>query len=154
MPEPTVPAAAAAAAAGLTVAVPPALMLFGVPTGMRPDDLIAGAVGAAAAILLLGAVPSTGDTARELVRTTGKRAGFALISAAFAGYAAPVVGAVVLGMLGTVVAEPKLAELATPLRLLGAAVIGAGAERFLRAFINRGASTIEGKPAAKPEGGA
>lgn len=111
MPEPIATAAGTLAAA--TVAVP-ALTLLGVPLGLRPDVLIAGFAGAIAAIGLLNAVPSTGDTWRELVRTSARRIGFAVASSLTAGYLAP----------ASQVTEPFI---------LGAAfVIGAGAQTALR----------------------
>ena len=67
----------------------PALTAFGVPLGLRADILLAGFLGALAAIVLLNSVPSTGDTWRELLRTTGRRAGVAIASAVTAGYLTP-----------------------------------------------------------------
>lgn len=65
MPEPITPAAATLASA--TAAVP-TLVAFGVNLGLRPDVLVAGFAGALVAIVLLGSVPSDGDTWRHLAR--------------------------------------------------------------------------------------
>lgn len=86
MPEPTSVATATLVMAGAAV---PALTAFGVPLGLRADILLAGFLGALAAIVLLNSVPSTGDTWRELIRTTGRRAGVAIASAITAGYLTP-----------------------------------------------------------------
>jgi hypothetical protein len=66
-----------------------ALTAFGVPLGLRVDVLMAGFMGALVAIVLLNTVPSTGDTARELFKTTFRRAFVCLASAAVAGYLVP-----------------------------------------------------------------
>lgn len=111
MPEPTTTALATVATAAATV---PALTVLGVPLGLRADVLIAGFGGALAAIALLNAVPGSGDTWRELLRTTWRRVGFSAASSVTAGYLAPVTQA------------PESL-------LLGAAfVIGAGAQQALR----------------------
>lgn len=86
MAEPTSVASATLIMAGATV---PALTAFGVPLGLRADILLAGFFGALAAVVLLNSVPSTGDTWRELLRTTGRRAGVAIASAVTAGYLTP-----------------------------------------------------------------
>lgn len=111
MPEPI--SVASATLAGATVAVP-ALTLLGVPLGLRPDVLIAGFAGAIAAIGLLNAVPSTGDTWRELLRTSARRIGFAVASALTAGYLAPA------------------AQVPEGFMLGAAFVVGAGAQQALR----------------------
>lgn len=111
MPEPISTAASTLVAASVAV---PAITLLGVPLGLRADVLIAGFGGAIAAIALLNAVPSTGDTWRELVRTSARRIGFAVASSLTAGYLAP-------------------ASQVPEAFLLGAAfVIGAGAQQALR----------------------
>jgi len=120
MPEPTTTTAAAVtlAAAGATV---PALTAFGVPLGLRPDLLVAGFAGALVAIVLLDSVPSTGDTLRELLRTSARRMAVAIASSLVAGYLAP--------MLAAAVPEPAL---------LGSAFLaGVGAQQTLRRAIAR-----------------
>lgn len=86
MPEPTSSAAATLAASAIAV---PALQLAGVSLGLRADVLLAGFCGAVAAMALLNTVPGSSDTVRELVRTTFRRVGVATASAAFSGYATP-----------------------------------------------------------------
>jgi NaMN:DMB phosphoribosyltransferase len=86
MPEPT----SLATLAGSAIAVP-MLTIAGVSLGLRADVLLAGFSGAVAAMTLLNSVPSTGDTTRELLRTTAKRVGVATGSAVTAGYTAPLV---------------------------------------------------------------
>lgn len=120
MPEPTSTAAATVVAAGVTV---PALSLLGVPLGLRPDLLVAGFGGALVSIILLNTVPSTGDTWRELLRTTVRRMSVAGASALTAGYLAP------LTLL--------LAALPDSLLLGAAFVTGSAAQRVLRGAISR-----------------
>lgn len=86
MPEPISPSAAILAASPPAVA---ALTAFGVNLGLRPDVLVAGFAGALAAIVLLGSVPSEGDTWQHLVKTTGRRIGVALTSSLVSGYLTP-----------------------------------------------------------------
>ena len=86
MAEPTSVATATLIMAGAAV---PTLTAFGLPLGLRADILLAGFLGALAAIVLLNSVPSTGDTWRELLRTTARRAGVAIASAVTAGYLTP-----------------------------------------------------------------
>ena len=129
MPEPISAATGTLVAAAAAV---PVVTVLGIPLGLRPDVLIAGFGGALAAIALLNAVPGTGDTWRELLRTTLRRIGFAVASSLTAGYLAPV----------TQVPESIL---------LGAAfVIGAGAQQALRWAIKLRTS---GAP-TEPVGGA
>jgi len=121
MPEPTSTTAAA------TLITAPAavsmLTAFGVNLGLRPDVLVAGFAGALVAIILLGSVPSEGDTWQHLLRTTIKRMAVSLASSLTAGYCTPVV------MLAVSMPDPLL---------LGAAFgIGAGAQRVLRNAIDR-----------------
>ena len=58
MAEPTSVATATLLMAGAAV---PTITAFGVPLGLRPDVLLAGFLGAMAAIALLNTVPSSGD---------------------------------------------------------------------------------------------
>jgi len=116
MPEPVSTAASTLVAA--TVAVP-TLTAFGVQLGLRPDVLVAGFSGALVAIVLLNSVPSTGDTWRELLRTTGRRIAVALTSSLTAGYLAPL----------TPAADGSLLALSF--------VAGAGAQQVLRSAIER-----------------
>lgn len=102
MPEPTTTTAAAIAsytAASLTV---PVLTAFGIPLGLRPEVLAAGFGGALAALGLLNSVPATGDTWHHLVKDTGKRIMFAVLSSLTAGYLAPLVFALLPSQVQTV----------------------------------------------------
>lgn len=88
MSEPsTIAVVAGYSAASLTL---PVLTAFGIPLGLRPEVLAAGFGGALAALGLLNSVPATGDTWRHLVKDTGKRIMFAVLSSLTAGYLAPV----------------------------------------------------------------
>ncbi|MFC5524005.1 hypothetical protein [Polaromonas jejuensis] len=133
MPEPTSTAAATLVAAAAAV---PALTAFGVPLGLRPDLLVAGFSGGIVAIILLNSVPSTGDTWRELVRTTLRRMAVAVASSLTAGYLAP------LALL--------LASLPESLLLGSAFAVGGGAQHVLMFFIQRfaGKSAAAGGPVA------
>lgn len=105
-----------------TVAVP-ALTAFGVNLGLRPDVLLAGFAGALVAIVLLGSVPTDGDTWRHLIRATFRRLAVALASSLTAGYITP------LALL--------MANLPDALLLGVAFATGAGAQRILRGAIER-----------------
>ncbi|MGH6625134.1 MAG: hypothetical protein ACRECD_01080 [Burkholderiaceae bacterium] len=131
MAEPTSTATATLAAAAAAV---PALSVAGVPLGLRPDLLLAGFNGSIVAIILLNSVPGTGDTWRELLRTTLSRIMVAVASSLTAGYLAP------LALL--------LASLPESLLLGGAFAVGAGAQQVLMAAIRR----LGGRPAAAGEG--
>jgi hypothetical protein len=124
MPEPT-------STVGLVVGAVavPMLTIFGVSLGLRTDELIAGFAGALAAIALLDSVPRADDTFGELWRSSVRRVGVALASAFTAGYLVPLVG--------------LLAHVPAPLELSLAFVSGAGAQRFLKAIIERGARKVE-----------
>lgn len=117
MAEPTTTGVATLIMAGAAV---PALTAFGVPLGLRADVLLAGFLGALAAIALLNSVPSSGDSLRELLQTTLRRAFVAIASSVTAGYLAPA-------------ALPDHLALAS---LLGIAfVVGAGAQKALAVAI-------------------
>lgn len=118
MPEPT----SIATLAGSAVAVP-VLTIAGVSLGLRADVLLAGFAGAVAAMTLLNTVPASGDTTRELMRTTLKRVGVAVGSAVTAGYTAPL-----MAMLNGV---PEALVLGVSF------VVGAGAMRLLPWLIER-----------------
>ena len=120
MPEPISPAAATFAAASAAV---PALTAFGVPLGLRADLLIAGFGGSLVAIILLNTVPASGDTWRELLRTTVRRMAVACASSITAGYLAP------LALL--------MAALPDSLLLGCAFAVGGGAQQVLRFAIAR-----------------
>jgi NaMN:DMB phosphoribosyltransferase len=92
MPEPTSTATATLVVTGLGAV--PILTVAGVSLGLRSDVLLAGFCGAIAAMTLLGSVPGTGDTWRELLKTTLRRVGVAIGSAVFAGYSAPLLSLV------------------------------------------------------------
>lgn len=119
------------------IAAPPAvaaLTAFGINLGLHPAVLLAGFAGALGAIVLLGSVPSEGDTWQHLVRTTLRRMAVALVSSLTAGYLTP------LSML--------LVQMPEPLMLAVAFSIGAGAQRILRGAIDRVAT---GRPAQQGE---
>lgn len=128
MPEPTSSAVATLVTTG---AVVPLLTAFGVPLGLRADVLLAGLLGALAAIVLLNTVPPTGDSIKELLRTTARRIGVAVASAVTAGYLLPAVmndGAA----LSTILA--------------GAFVVGAGAQKLLAVAIEKMSQRVEKLP--------
>lgn len=120
MPEPTSTATATVAAASLAV---PALTAFGIPLGLRPEYLMAGFAGALVSIVLLNAVPSSGDTWLQMLRTAGRRIAVAVASSITAGYLTPVLGA------GVTLSEPVALGLAF--------AAGAAAQRALRSVITR-----------------
>lgn len=120
MPEPTTTAVVTLSTAAATV---PALTAFGIPLGLRPELLMAGFAGALVAIVLLNAVPSTGDTWREMARTAVRRILVAVASSLTAGYLTPMLGAGV--------------SLSDPVGMGSAFVVGAAAQRVLRAAIAR-----------------
>ena len=123
MPEPTTATAAAVATMAAAAASTTAVTAFGVPLGLRADLLVAGFAGALVAIILLGTVPSTGDTWRELVRATVRRMMVAFASSLTAGYLTP------LAMLVAALPESLL---------LGAAfAVGGGAQQVLMGIIRR-----------------
>jgi hypothetical protein len=134
MPEPTSTAATTLAAS--TVAVP-VLAAFGISLGLRADMLLAGFGGGIAAIAFLNAVPSTGDTWRELVRTTARRVGFCFASALFAAYTAP------LFLIFNGIREEAVLGIAF--------VAGSGASLLLPWLIDRMKGGKGEKPAEKPE---
>jgi hypothetical protein len=134
MPEPTTTAAGAATLVSAP-AVVSALTLFGVSLGLRPDVLIAGFSGALVSIVLLSSVPGDGDTWRHLVGTTVKRMLVSLASSLTAGYLTP------LSLL-------PLGDVHLSILLGTAFVIGAGAQQFLRAAIDRHSA-----PRNTPQGG-
>ena len=136
MTDPTSTTAAGLTLAGQAVAVP-VLTLFGMKLGLRLDILLAGFGGAVAAMALLNTVPSTGDTWRELMRTSTKRVGVAVGSAVTAGYTAP--------LLGLINGVPEA------LLLSVAFVAGAGAMQILPWLIERFG---KGRGAAAATGGA
>lgn len=116
MPEPTSTAAGIATLA-ITAMSTTAVTAFGIPLGLRADFLVAGLFGSLGAIIILNTVPSTGDTWRELVRTTVRRMCVAVASSLTAGYLTP------MFMPAAYVSEP--------LQLGAAFVIGAFAQRML-----------------------
>jgi hypothetical protein len=114
------------AAATVTV---PVLTIFGVPLGLRPDILVAGFGGALAAIILLNSVPSSGDTWREMLRTSTRRMAVVLASSVTAGYLVP------LSLL--------LANVPESLQLAAAFAVGAGAQQALAKAVSRFAAGTE-----------
>lgn len=128
MAEPTSVATATLLMAGAAV---PTITAFGVPLGLRPDVLLAGFLGAMAAIALLNTVPSSGDTWRELVRTTLRRAFVTITSAFVAGYLAP----------ATISDSAALSTL-----LSAAFAVGAGAQGVLKIAVERLGSKGDPQP--------
>lgn len=122
MPEPTSTAAGVLTVATGTAATA-VLTAFGVPLGLRVDLLIAGFAGALVAIVLLNTVPSTGDTWRELLRTTLRRMAVACASSITAGYVTP------LALLAANVPEALLLSMAF--------LVGSCAQRALSAVSER-----------------
>lgn len=130
MAEPVTTTAAHATLAASAAAVP-ILSVFGVPLGLRADELLAGFAGALAAISLLDSVPMTGDTLGELTRSSLRRVFVAIGSAVTAGYLVPLLA---------IMAPMPLHQ---SLELSLAFVVGAGAQRILRAVIERTADKVE-----------
>ena len=120
MAEPASTASLTFVAASISV---PVLTAFGAPLGLRADLLIAGFAGSLVAIILLNSVPGTGDTWRELVRTTVRRMFVAMASSLTAGYLTP------LALL--------LANLPDPLVISAAFAVGGGAQQVLMFAIKR-----------------
>ena len=116
MPEPTSTAAGIATLA-VTAVSTTAVTAFGIPLGLRADVLVAGLFGSLGAIVILNTVPGTGDTWRELVRTTVRRMLVAVASSLTAGYLTPMFVPAVY--------------ISEPLQLGAAFVIGAFAQRML-----------------------
>ncbi len=81
-------------------------------------------------------MPSTGDSARELLRTTFKRVGVAVASAVTAGYASPIVA--------------LMAAIPDALLLGISFVVGAGAQQILPKLILR---LGDPQPRPKADGG-
>lgn len=131
MAEPTTTVAATVLA---QAAIVPVLTIAGVSLGLRADVLLAGFAGSVAAMALLNTVPSTGDTWRELRRTTWRRIWVAAASAAFAGYATP--------LLALINGVPDALLLSVSF------VAGAGAQKLLTKMV----ATMKG--GAGTEGGA
>ena len=126
------PGASAAVKLGLAGAALPVLELFGVPLGLRVDQLLAGFFGSLSAMVLLNSVPSTGDTIAELVRTSMRRIMVSVTSAVTAGYLVPLTVAVL--------------DLKTQgLDLAIAYAIGAAAQKILRATAERLSQAFTGK---------
>ncbi len=132
MAEPTTTAAAVTLAAA--TATVPSLVAFGVPLGLRADFLIAGFAGSLVAIVLLNAVPATGDTWKHLISTTLRRMSVALASSLTAGYLTP------LALLA--------AHLPDALALGGAFAVGGGSQQVLMAIIRRMAGRVAQDDAA------
>lgn len=135
-PEPT-------SSIAMTVTASAILTIAGVSTGLRPEQLLAGFGGALAAILLLDSVPSTGDTLRELLRTTARRVGVAVGSAVTAGYVGQLVG-----VIDNVLPPPLLMPKEFSLGIVF--VVGAGAKRVLAALIDRSVDKARGTNSGVP----
>ena len=115
---------------GASAVIIPPLTAFGVSLGLRPDELLAGFLGAIAAIALLNSVPTSGDTLIELARTSMRRVVVAVASAVTSAYLVPL-AAIVFPTI------PQGVELSMCF------VLGAGAQRFLRAAVDKGANKAE-----------
>jgi len=130
MPEPSTAAVVASyTAASLTL---PALTAFGIPLGLRPEVLAAGFGGALAALGLLNSVPATGDTWRHLIKDTGKRIMFAVLSSLTAGYLAPVCFAML----------PSQVQAYEGVFLGIAFAVGVGAQRGLLGILARAGNNV------------
>lgn len=130
MPEPT--STSAAVTLATAAALVPPVTVMGVSLGLRPDVLMAGFGGAVAGIILLNSVPGSGDTWRELLRTTAHRMLVVLASAITAGYLTPTLAQPV-GM--------------TDASTLGVAFsFGAGARWLLRVAVERVARIMGHQP--------
>jgi len=130
MAEPTTATAAAAVTAAAAATVPP-LVLLGISTGLRADMLLAGFAGSLVSIVLLNAVPASGDTWQHMLRTTLRRMATAAASAALAGYLGP--------------AMMELAHIPASMALALAFVTGAGAQRMLQIAVARLVGNAEQK---------
>jgi NaMN:DMB phosphoribosyltransferase len=139
MPEPTSTTASVVTLTTMAAATP-VLHVAGVSLGLRPDVLLAGFAGAVAAMALLNSEPSSGDTWRELLRTSLRRVGVAVASSATAGYLAPL-----LGLIDGVPAA---------LLLSLAFATGAAAQKVLAAYVDRLERNARGgSPPGGPPGG-
>lgn len=118
MAEPTSTAIATLLVSGVAV---PTLAVFGMQLGLRADVLLAGFLGALVAIILLGTVPGSSDTFKDLVKTTVRRVFVAVASSATAGYLVPAM----------------IDHLALPTLLASSFVVGAGAQRVLNVAIDK-----------------
>lgn len=152
MIEPTSQATAAATLVATGIALPllasapavvPQIVVFGVALGLRADVLVAGFAGALVAIVLLDTVPSTGDTLRELVRTTWRRMWHTLASSVAAGYMTP------LFML----MEGQNLKIPEGLMLSIAFFMGVGAQFYLRKWLNSKDAKLAALAGKKDEGG-
>lgn len=140
MPEPTSTTASIVTLTTMTAA-PPVLTFLGISLGLRADVLLAGFGGAVAAMALLNSVPSSGDTWRELLRTSVRRVGVAVGSSVTAGYLAPLAG--------------LIDNIPGALLLSLAFAVGAGAQRVLAAYVDRVERGARGSgPPGGPAGGA
>lgn len=139
MPEPVSSTAATVVTVASGAGASAMITAFGVSLGLRVDVLIAGFGGALVAITLLNLVPSTGDTWRELLRTTLRRMAVAFASSLTAGYLAP------LALLA--------AQLPDSLLLGGAFAVGGGAQQVLVFAIKRISGQVQPVP-QQPGGGA
>lgn len=144
IPEPFHSGAAAVLTGAATIPVlatapayAPQIIVFGIALGLRADVLLAGFAGSVVAIAFFNAVPSTGDTRWELVRTSFRRMGHCLASALTAGYITPLV----------LLLDGEKLRIPESLMLSAAFVVGAGAQRILGRFIKKAAN--EGKEGAR-----
>lgn len=132
----TATVAASTTMATASVVVVPALTVLGVATGLRPDMLLAGFAGSLVSIVLLNSVPSTGDTWRHMLNTTGRRLATAAASALVAGYLTPMV--------------LLLANVPDALQVGAAFAAGGGAQRLLLLVIQRLGAGVAGPASTRP----
>jgi hypothetical protein len=122
MPDPNIPAAAAAQLIATACSVC-GVTLLGVPLGLRVDLLIAGFLGSVVAMGLFNSVPVSWDTWQQLVRTSLQRMMVAVCSSLVAGYVTPII------ML--------IANMPPALVVGTGFVVGAGARQMLNSVIQR-----------------
>lgn len=140
MPEPTTVTGTAtilAASAVLPVlpaaaALAPQIVVLGMALGLRADVLLAGFAGSVVAIAFFNTVPSTGDTWRELMRTTWRRMWWCLASALTAGYLTPLM----------MLLDGDKLRIPETLMLSVAFCAGAGAQKWLARFVNKGEAKL------------
>lgn len=139
MPEPAASAASAAAVATIAAAsaalpalnaaphVAPTIVFLGYSLGVRADVLLAGFAGSLAALAFFDTVPSSGDTWRELLRTTMRRLMVMLASSLTSGYITPLL----------MLADGTQLRIPESLMLSVGFVAGAGAQHILARLIRR-----------------
>lgn len=125
-------------------AVVPSIVVLGYSIGLRADLLVAGFAGSVVALTFFNAVPSMGDTWRQLLATTLWRMWWCLASSLTAGYLAPVL----LLLDGTRFQFPE--QLVWSLSFL----VGVGAQRVLGRFMRERLGVEPPGAEIAPPGGA